>query len=153
VERLLDATIALHRVRFEQITPVFREGQATFVPAKVDGLDEAFVSELTNGIVVGIEVLFGYDSERADGGQRTAVLAVQLVHTVAIDDELAFVATWKIEVVKQRVTRFVTVSVSLAVDSRADVAATPVVVLARIVPSSVRHGPSFGHSSRRLGCP
>jgi hypothetical protein len=55
---------------------------------------------VANGVVVGVEVLCGHDSERADGSQRTAVLAVQLVQTVAIDNELAFLAARQIEVVK-----------------------------------------------------
>jgi hypothetical protein len=49
--------------------------------------------------VLDVEVLFGHDSERAYGGQRTTVLAVQLVDAVAIDNELAFVAPRQIEVV------------------------------------------------------
>jgi hypothetical protein len=153
VERLRGATVAPQRGRVEQIASLFGEGQTTFVPTKVDRLDETFVVEVAKSFVLGGKVLFGYDSERADGGQRTAFLALQLVHTVAIDNELAVLAAWQIEVENQRVAGIVIVSVALAVDSRADVAATPVVVLARIVPSSVRHGPSCAHSSRRLGCP
>ena len=59
VERLCAAAVTLQPVRVEQIASLFREGQAAFVPAKVDGLDEAFVSEVANGIVVGVEVVFG----------------------------------------------------------------------------------------------
>ena len=70
---------------------------------------------------------------------------------MAIDNELAFVAARQIEVVNQRVARVVIVSVPLAVNAGAAIAAIPVVVFARIVPSSVRHGPSCEHSSRRLG--
>jgi hypothetical protein len=153
VERLLGPAVALQGVRVEQITPLFREGQAAFVPAKIHALDKAFVAEVAERIVVCVEVLFRHHSERADGGQRTAVLAVQLVDIVAIDNELAFLAARQIEVVNQRVARLVIVSVPLAVDAGAVVAAIPVAVIARIVPSSVRHGPAFAHSSRRLGCP
>jgi hypothetical protein len=101
VERLCGAALALQCVRVEQIASLLCERQVAFVPAKVDGLDEALVSEMTNGIVVGVEVLFGYDSERADDGQRAAVVAVQLVHTVAVDDELTFLAARQVEVVSQ----------------------------------------------------
>ncbi len=68
-----------------------------------------------------------------------------------IHNLLALFAVRQIEVLHQRVAWIVTASVPLAVD--AAVVAIPVVVLARIVPSSVRHGPSFARSSRRLGCP
>jgi hypothetical protein len=40
---------------------------------------------VANGIVVGVEVLFGHHSEGADGRQRAAVLPIQLVYAVAID--------------------------------------------------------------------
>jgi hypothetical protein len=153
VECLLSAALALQGVGVEQIASLLCERQAAYVPAKVDGLDETFVSEVANGVVVCVEVLFGHDSERADGGQRAAILAVQLVHTVAIDNEFAFLAAREIEVVNQAVARVVIVSVPLAVDAWAAIAAIPVVVLARIVPSSVRHRPSCAHSSRALSCP
>jgi hypothetical protein len=104
-------------------------------------------------IVLGVEVLFGHDSERADGGQRAAVIGVQFVHPVTIDHQLALLAAWQIELVNQGVARVVVVSVPLAVDARTAIAAISVVVLARIVPSSVRHRASCAHSSRRLGCP
>jgi hypothetical protein len=78
--------------RVEQIASLLCERQAAFVPAKVDSLDETFVAEVANGVEVCVEVLFRHDSERADGGQRTAVVAVQLTDTVAIDNELASLA-------------------------------------------------------------
>ena len=83
VERLLALAVTLQGVGVEQIAALLCEGQAAFVAAKVDGVDEALVAEVTEGIVVDVEVLFGHDSERADGGQRAAVLAIQLVDTVA----------------------------------------------------------------------
>jgi hypothetical protein len=110
------------------------------------------VAEVSEGLVVGVEILFGHHSERADGSERAAVLAIQLVHTVAMHDQFALFAARQIQVVHQRVAWIVSVSVPLAIDAGAGVAAIPVSVLARIVPSSV-HRPSFAHSSRRLGCP
>jgi hypothetical protein len=91
-------------------------------------------------ILVGGEVPFGYDSESADGGQRAAVLTIKLVHTVAIDDQLALLAARQVEVVHQSVARIVIVSVALVVHARALVAIARS-VLARIIPSSVRHRP------------
>jgi hypothetical protein len=153
VERVMGPAVALQRVSVEQIESLFREGQAALVATKIDGFDKAFIAEAAKRIVVRAEVLFGHDSERANGGESAAVLAIQIVHTVAIDNDLALLATRQVEVLHQRVARIVIISVRLAVDAGADVAAIPVVVLARIVPSSVRHGPSCSHSSRRLGCP
>jgi hypothetical protein len=135
----------------EQIASLSREGQAAFVRAKVDGLDETFIAELANGVVACVEVVFGHHSERADGGQRTAVLAVQLVDTVPIDDQLTLLAAWQIEVANQSVARVVIVSVPVVVDAGAAIAAIQVVVLARIVPSGVRHRPSFGAQLAPVG--
>ena len=127
----------------EQITAFFGERQAAFVSAEIHGLDKAFIAEVAERIVVCVEVLVGHDSERADGSQRAAVLAIQLVHTVAVHDQFKLVAARQIQVVHQRVAWIVIVSVPLAVDAGAAVVAIPVVVIARIVPSSVRHRPSW----------
>jgi len=62
------------------------------------------------------------------------------------------VAARQVEVVHQAVARIVIIPVTLVIHARAAVAAIRVVVLARIVPSSVRHEPSL-RGSRRLGCP
>ena len=116
-----------------------REGQAALVVAKVNGLDEALVAQVVERVVVDVEVLFGHDPERADGGQRAAVLAVQLVDAVTIDDQLALLAARQVEVAHQAVARIVVVAVPLVVHARPSVVAIPLAVFARITPSSVRH--------------
>jgi hypothetical protein len=108
---------------------------------------------VSEGIVVGVEIVFGHHSERPDSGESAAVLAVQPVHTVAIDDELAVLAARQVELLNQRVARLVIVSVPLAVDAGAAVAAIPVVGLARIIASSVRHRPSFVAQRIRVNRP
>jgi hypothetical protein len=125
VECLRGRAVAPQAVRVEQIASLFGERQAQFAPAKIDGLDKALVAEVPQRIVLGVEVLFRHDSERADDGQRVAVLAIQFVHTVAIENELAFLAAWQIEVVNERVARVVIVSVQLAVDAGAAIARDP----------------------------
>ena len=91
--------------------------------------------------MVDVEVVFGHDPKGADGGQRAAVLAVQLVDAVAIDNQLALLAARQVEVVHQAVARIVVVPVAVVVHARALVAALPLAVFARITPSSVRHRP------------
>ena len=88
--------------------------------------------------MVCVEVLFGHHSERADGGERPAVLAIQLVDMVAIYNQLALLAARQVEIVHQADARFV-VPVAVVVHARALVAALPPAVVARITPSSVRH--------------
>ena len=103
-------------------------------------------------LVVDVEVLFGHDPEGADGGQRAAVLAVQLVDAIAINDQLALLAARQVEVVHQAVARIVVVPVTLVVHARPPVVAIPLAVFARITPSSVRHRPSL-LGCCCLGCP
>ena len=91
--------------------------------------------------MVDVEVLFGHDPEGADGGQRAAVLAVQLVDAITINDQLALLAARQVEVVHQAVARIVVVPVTLVVHARPPVVAIPLAVFARITPSSVRHRP------------
>jgi hypothetical protein len=131
MERLLGPAVAPQVVRVEQIASPFGKGEASLVASKVDGLDKAFIAEVAKGFVLGLEVLFGHHSERANGRQRATVLAIQFVDTVAIDNELSFLAARQIQVVHQRVARIVIVSVPLAVNAGPAVAAIPVVVLAR----------------------
>ena len=94
---------------------------------------------MVKGIVVGVEVPFGHDTEGPDSGQRAAVLAVQLVSAVAIDDQFALLAARQVDVVHQAVAGVVIIPVALVVHARALIAATALSVLARISPSSVRH--------------
>jgi hypothetical protein len=151
VERLIGPAVALQRVSVEQIASLFGEGQAALVATKIDSLDKAFIAEVAERIVVCVEVLFGHDSERANGGESAVVLAVQLVDTIASDNELAFLAARQVEILHQKVARIVTVSVPLPVDAGAAIAAIQIVVLTGIVPSSVRHRPSFGAQLAPVG--
>jgi hypothetical protein len=153
MKRLSGPAVALQGVRVEQIASLCGEGQAAFVAAKVDGLDKAFIAEVAKGIVVGVEVLFGHNSERADGCEGATVLAIQIIDSIAVEDQLAFIAARQVHVAHQSVTRVVIVSVPIDIGAGSFVAAIHVAVIARIVPSSVRHRSSLAHSSRRLGCP
>jgi hypothetical protein len=46
MERLLGPAVALQSVGVEQITSLFGEGQAAFLPAKIHGLDKVFIAEV-----------------------------------------------------------------------------------------------------------
>jgi hypothetical protein len=79
-------------VRVEKVAALSGENQTALVPAEIDGLDEPLGAEMAEGVVLDVEVLFGHDTEGADGGQGTAILAVQFIDTVTIDDQLALLA-------------------------------------------------------------
>jgi hypothetical protein len=53
---------------------------------------------MAEGVVLDIELLFGHDTKGADGGQGTAILAVEFVDTATIDDQLALLAARQVEV-------------------------------------------------------
>jgi hypothetical protein len=141
VECLAGPVVRLQPVGIEQVTALLREDHTALVVAKVNGFDEPLVPQMTEGVVLDVEFLFGHNTEGADGGQRAAVLAVQLVDTITIYDQLALLASRQVEVVHQAVARIVVVPVTLIVHARPPVIAIPLNVFARITPSSVRHRP------------
>jgi hypothetical protein len=55
---------------------------------------------------------------RADGGQRTAVVAVEFVDSVAVDDQFALVVARQVEVAHQDVARIVFIPVARLVNAR-----------------------------------
>ncbi len=87
-------------------------------------------------VVVDAEVVLRHDPEGADGGQRAAVLAVQLVDVVADRDEFAFLAARQVEVPHQALARVV-VAVPVVVHTLA--AVLPSVTVARVI-SRIEHG-------------
>ncbi len=60
------------------------------------------------GLVAGLrEVALRHNAERAHSGQRAAVLAVQLVHAVTVQDDFPLAAEGQVKVVQQGVARVV----------------------------------------------
>jgi hypothetical protein len=105
-------------VRIEEVSAVLCQGHAALVVAKVNDIDEALIAQVVERLVVDVEVVFGHDTEGADGGQRAAILAIQLVYTVTINDQLALLSARQVEVVCQAVARIVVVPVMLVVHVR-----------------------------------
>ena len=137
VERLRGLVVALQGVGIEQVTALLREDYTALVVAEIDGLDEPLVAEMVERVVVDVEVLFGHDAEGADRGKCAAVLAIQLVDAIAVDDQFARLATRQVKVVHQAVARIVVGPVTLVVHAR-----TPIVAFAQVIPSGVVHRPS-----------
>jgi hypothetical protein len=77
-----------------------------------------------------------HDPERADGGQRPAVLAVQLVDVITNHDQLALVPARQVEIPHQALARVV-VAVPFVVHTFA--AVLPLVTVARVI-SRIEHG-------------
>ena len=128
-------------MRVEKVATVSGEDQTALIVPKIDGLDEPLVAEMMECARVDLEVLFGHDTEGADGGQGTAILAVQFIDSVTIDDQLALLAARQVEVVHQGVAGIRIVPVTLVVHARRFVTMIPVAIFTRIPPSSVRPRP------------
>jgi hypothetical protein len=58
------------------------------------------------GFIAGVsKVAFGHDPKRANRGERPAVVSVQLVAVVAIEDELAFRSARQFQALCKRISR------------------------------------------------
>ena len=123
-------------MRVEQVAAFPRQRQAALVVAQVHHLDEALVTQVFERLVVDVEVVLGHDPKGADGGQRAAVVAVQLVDAVTVHNQLALLAARQVEVAHQAFTRVV-VAVPFVVHALA--AVLPPVTLARVI-SRIEHG-------------
>jgi hypothetical protein len=142
-------------MRIEQVSPFRRQSQAALAVAKVNQLDVALIVEVLRGVVRKIKLVFRHDAERADGCQRTAVFAVELIDSIALNDQFALVTARQVEVVHQPVARIVVVPVALVIHARPFVNAIPRTAFARITSSighhSVRCCCNLGLSGRRPG--
>jgi hypothetical protein len=52
-----------------------------------------------------LEIAFGDDPKRADGRERAAVVAVQFVPVIAVEDDFAIQTAWQLEAIDKRITR------------------------------------------------
>jgi hypothetical protein len=62
--------------------------------------------------------MFWHDPKRTDSGQRTAVFAVKLVDSVAVNDQFPLVATRQVEVAHQAIPRIVFIPFARVVHAR-----------------------------------
>jgi hypothetical protein len=125
-------------VRIEQVSPARRESQSALAVAQVNQVDEPLLVEVLKGVVRKIEIMFRHDPKRTNGGQRAAVFAVELIHSVAVNDEFTLVTARQVEVAHQGVPRIV-IPVARVVHALPFLAVIPNVVFPWIIPSSVRH--------------
>jgi hypothetical protein len=97
------------------------------------------IVEVLQGVGRNIEIVFRHDAKCTDRGQRAAVFAVKLVHSVAVNDQFPLVAARQVEVVHHSVAGIVWTPVARVVHTQPLIAAIRRVVFARISPSSIGH--------------
>jgi hypothetical protein len=78
----------------------------------INGLNKPLIVEVVEGVARKIQVVFRHDPKRADGGKSPAVFAVQLVHSVAINNQFALVAARQVDIPHQRFPRIVILAVA-----------------------------------------
>ncbi len=88
--------------------------------------------EVVKSVARNIKIMFWHDPKRTDGGQCTAVFAVKLVDSVAVNDQFPLVAARQVEVAHQAIPSIVFIPVARVVHARPIVAAIPLVVIAGI---------------------
>lgn len=136
VERLRRLIVPLDGVRIEKLAALLRERHAARIVTQIHRLDEPLVAQMAECVVVYVQVVFGRDAEGADDSERTAVFAVQLVYTIAIDDQLSLLAARQIEIAHQTVAWIVVVPVPFVVHVFATLIAS--IAVARVI-SRIKH--------------
>jgi hypothetical protein len=143
VERLGLTLVAFSATSVEQVATLVRENDRLVVFVERNGPDQTFVAKMLDCVAVrrvvsvNSEFALWHNAERADHSECAAVLAIQLVDAVAVDDQFARLTARQVEVVHQPVARVVVGPVALVVHAR-----TAVVAFAWVVPSRVVHKPS-----------
>ena len=149
VELLGPALVALSAIGLEQVPALVREDDGLVVFAQRNGPNQTFVTQVVQRVVVRVpvtsEITLGDDSERTDGRQGTAVLAIQFVDSVAVNHQLARVAARQVQIVHQAVARIVFGPVTLVIHT-----CTPIIAFAPVLPSWIVHSPSC--VMRRFEC-
>ena len=103
VEPLRWFTVSLQGVRLEQITTLRRKGQPSFAVAEFNSRNEPLIAEVVERLARKVEVAFRHEPKGADCGKCPAVFAVQLVNSVAVNDQFAHVTPRQVEIPHQRV--------------------------------------------------
>jgi hypothetical protein len=106
VKLLMAFLVAVAAVRFEQVSPAVGEDQSALLAVQGDRPNQAVLDEMVQAVVARIELVVTRvtkitlrdDPERADRRERSAVLAIQLVGAIAVQDQLPFAATREIEI-------------------------------------------------------
>jgi hypothetical protein len=118
------------------VMAALRQRHGTLAAVKGHELRQALVTQMTKVRLAGVarlfarvaEIALGDNPKRADGSQRSAVIAVQFVPMITVDDELAFESARQVETLEEDIAGI------MATLPRIAVALTGIVIaLARVV--------------------
>jgi hypothetical protein len=103
-------------VGLEQAVPTRHHGDGALAAVQRHGPNQPFVSQMAQAVVAGVrgpiprvaQVPLGHDPERTGCRKRAALLAIDLVAVIAVQDDLPFEAARELKTVQEHITRVVT---------------------------------------------
>ena len=109
---LVAAVIALVAVGLEEVAPAVGQGNGAVFGAERRRANQPFVLQMLEAssralrvVAEVVEIAFGNDAKRADGRQRAALGAVDLVDAVALANRPALASARQVEVLREHVAR------------------------------------------------
>jgi len=129
VERLLALILSIATMRVEQMLSPVGQRHSSFAAVEGHATDQSLVAQVTEAFVARItKIALRYDPKRPCRTERPAVLQVQFVEVIAVEDQLTFETARQFQISEEHVARVV-----LAITSVAIAVTWIVVALSRIV--------------------
>src|SRR5262245_442034 len=134
VERLLPLVVAIAAMRVEQMLPSVSQRHSSLASVEGDAADQSLVAQVPQAFITRIpDVALRHDPECACGAECAAVLQVQFVAVIAVENELAFEATRQVELSEEDVARVVVPLTRVAITVTRIVVTLSRVIIKRII--------------------
>jgi hypothetical protein len=96
-------------IRFQELSPTIGEDDCTVVRAEWRRVQQALSFEVALGSAsvraAVMEIALGHDAKGANGGEHPAFRAVDLVQAVAFSHRSALTNSWKVEILREHISR------------------------------------------------
>jgi hypothetical protein len=119
---LAHVVVALAYVELKELAPPLGEDDAAVSLVERYGRDQAFVAQVLQAVGTRVQAIaqiaLGDDTERSDGGEVAAILAVELVCLIAVPDDFPIKTAREVHGIEEHVARI----------SRIELASVPAVV-------------------------
>jgi hypothetical protein len=115
MERLVTDIAAVAPVRVEEVASTRSQGDGVLASVERHGPNQPFVSQVTQTVIAGLrrhipwiaQVPLRHDPEGTRCGERAALLAIDFVAVIAVQDDLPFEAARQLKAVQEYITRVV----------------------------------------------
>jgi len=144
VEGLLPPVVAVAAMGLQQVMAAFRQGDGALAPVDRHEPHQALVPEVAEIAVPRVgclvaqvaEIALGHHAKGPNGRERPALVTVEFVPVIAVDDDLAFESPWQIKIAHEDIARIGVPFTGLAISFPDILVAVTRVILARIGPTS-----------------